>query len=787
MFWKLFHFLNVLLLACCNPNHGGIVLVAAESLSLPKDTPSFKLGLINGGSPFYEPLGRGFEYRCHQLGIECHVRVMRDFSSNPNGQTRDSLMREMLDDLKVDAIAVKPGSNDAFVQMVEEATQEHHVPVVYYDRDRPETARNAYVGTDQIAMGQTMARLLRQIRPDGGTYALVAPKDGRTDGFVQEISRYNNVTNTAQASWHEFVPDFPTDGPAFDYIQVMERFLERAETTGVPLDTFVIFRQTPMRHENWTSFVDAHREKNITYIGTDGADYQLAFLNSNYVDGLVGQLPYQMGTLCVEVLTEFVTIQSQSQSGIQEQDRSNITGKPPILPLEKDIFPTNVVAYNIIPVELPLLEVDRNLVGGLKYIGIVCAGIAILTALMCAAWTFHQRFNVVVKAAQPFFLVMVSAGVALMAASMIPLSMDDDGMGTTEQFSYNATEQQISFTYDDPWSRSYRVGICMSIPWLAFVGFTVTFSALFSKTWRINKIFSSAATHQKTKVSEKDVLIPFSILLCCNVAVLICWTVHDPLIYTREEYEGTDYWNRVLATYGFCRSTGSVIPYLAPLILLNLVVLGIACWQAFLTRDVMSEFSESKYIGFTLSSIFQTFLSGIPLVFVVRDIPEAFYLITVFMIFLLCMVVLAFIFLPKILKQISFAKLTPSQQQSILKKSICSSGSMRNLKDSKSASLRNKSSNKFFGPSLGERSSELFISQLGISAEFSNNIKSGKLLNTETKDERVEIRSINRSTTEKEAPNEEATAISPEGNKFMKSLPAMRSAEYESETSVVEC
>ena len=60
-------------------------------------------------------------------------------------------------------------------------------------------------------------------------------------------------------------------------------------------------------------------------------------------------------------------------------------------------------------------------------------------------------------------------------------------------------------------------------------------------------------------------------------------------------------------------------------------------------------------------------------------------------------------------------------------------------------------------------------------------------MNTETKDERVEIRSINRSTTEKEAPNEEATAISPEGNKFMKSLPAMRSAEYESETSVVEC
>jgi hypothetical protein len=42
-----------------------------------------------------------------------------------------------------------------------------------------------------------------------------------------------------------------------------------------------------------------HRHRNITYIGADGSDFQLAYLDRRYVDGLVGQLPWYDTCVCV--------------------------------------------------------------------------------------------------------------------------------------------------------------------------------------------------------------------------------------------------------------------------------------------------------------------------------------------------------------------------------------------------------------------------------------------------------------------------------------------------------
>jgi hypothetical protein len=121
--------------------------------------------------------------------------------------------------------------------------------------------------------------------------------------------------------------------------------------------------------------------------------------------------------------------------------------------LEKEIFPTNIVAYNLIPLELPPLDVDQNLLGNLKYVGFCCFGLVALCAAGCVGWTVYRRSSLVVRAAQPFFLVMVAGGVLIMSGSLIPLSFDDGG--------------DLS-----PISETFAVGICMSRPWLAFTGFT---------------------------------------------------------------------------------------------------------------------------------------------------------------------------------------------------------------------------------------------------------------------------------------------------------------------------
>jgi hypothetical protein len=66
----------------------------------------------------------------------------------------------------------------------------------------------------------------------------------------------------------------------------------------------------------------------------------------------------------------------------------------------------------------------------------------------------------------------------------------------------------------------------------------------------------------------------------------------------------------------------------------------------------------------------QAFLTGIPIVVVVREIPEAFYLVLTFLIFVLCMVILLLIFLPKIFMHRTYAGMSEAEQSRVLASSI---------------------------------------------------------------------------------------------------------------------
>ena len=92
---------------------------------------------------------------------------------------------------------------------------------------------------------------------------------------------------------------------------------------------------------------------------------------------------------------------------------------------------------------------------------------------------------------------------------------------------------------------------------------------------RVNKIFNAGDAMRRIQVSETHVMRPFFFLFGSNVAVLTLWTILDPLVYQRQNLPGTDGWNRVLSTYGSCRSD-NVTYYLVPMAVLNLGVLVLA-------------------------------------------------------------------------------------------------------------------------------------------------------------------------------------------------------------------
>jgi len=261
---------------------------------------------------------------------------------------------------------------------------------------------------------------------------------------------------------------------------------------------------------------------------------------------------------------------------------------------------------------------SKNQLGGFSIFGIVLCVINLGTATACVAWVVVFRKVQVVRSSQPPFLILLGLGCFVMGSALIPLSIDD-GVTTVEGAS----------------------AACMAVPWLFFMGFVTAFSALFSKIWRINKIFHQPS-FKKITVKKRDVIIPFAILFLLNFLFLLCWTLIDPVKFMRE---GTGWGDD---TYGHCYAEGEAWGIFAGLIALtNLTALVLACFQAYQARDISDEFSESKYISITLGGMLQVLIIGIPVLFLVDAEPVAAYFVKCMIVFLIAMSVLLLIFVPK--------------------------------------------------------------------------------------------------------------------------------------------
>lgn len=272
-------------------------------------------------------------------------------------------------------------------------------------------------------------------------------------------------------------------------------------------------------------------------------------------------------------------------------------------------------------------EPELNQLGSIRVVGWVLAPLVTLTALFFIGWVLWNRKLRIVKTLQPMFLVMIAVGALIMGLTIIPLSLDDEIV----------SERGCSIA-------------CMSMFWLLSMGFTIAMSALFSKLWRINKLFHNPGL-RRMKVTEKDVMKPFIVLFSLNSIALVIWTVLDPLEWVRVEVDGEP-WN----TFGACRSSpegnGTVtIIMLSLVIAVNILALIVAGYQAYQARNISDEFSESKTMGVALFSWFQLMIVGFPVLYLIdEDNPSARYFLNTLLVFAVSMSMLLLIFVPILLQ-----------------------------------------------------------------------------------------------------------------------------------------
>ncbi|KAL3921905.1 MAG: hypothetical protein SGILL_002499 [Bacillariaceae sp.] len=265
---------------------------------------------------------------------------------------------------------------------------------------------------------------------------------------------------------------------------------------------------------------------------------------------------------------------------------------------------------------------NRNQLGsGIRAYGFAIASVTMLLAGVFAFWSYQKRATPVVKASQPFFLILICLGVFVMASSIFPMAIDD-GYAPVE-----ACDRA-----------------CMAIPWLITMGWSILFAALYAKLRRVNIVIRNAMAFRSIKVSERDVMLPFAVLFTSNLILMTIWTILDPLVWIRSNTSPTE-------SYGACKiqekDSASWKAIISLIAVLNGAALIGANLEAYRARNVDTEFGESSYIGLTMGSFLQVIAVGLPLFFLVNDNPTATFFLTSSMVFLMCISVLLLLFIPK--------------------------------------------------------------------------------------------------------------------------------------------
>ena len=251
-------------------------------------------------------------------------------------------------------------------------------------------------------------------------------------------------------------------------------------------------------------------------------------------------------------------------------------------------------------------------------------GLAMLAALFFLYFTISKRENRIVKASQPEFLILICIGCLLMASTIIPLSMDTQV----------ASERGCDVA-------------CQSKFWLVSVGFCLTFTALFSKLWRVNRVMKNAKGFRKVKITALDVIVPGAIILGCNILVLTVWTIMSPMIWEIRTVQ-YDEFGRPKVQVGSCNAQeGNALAFIGSLLAIDGVAILITLWQAYEARHITTDLSESKYIGLAVVAIFEASFIGVPVIYIVNDQPNAVLFLSTAVIFVSVLAILGFLFGPK--------------------------------------------------------------------------------------------------------------------------------------------
>nr|XP_012222335.1 PREDICTED: uncharacterized protein LOC105672169 [Linepithema humile] len=232
------------------------------------------------------------------------------------------------------------------------------------------------------------------------------------------------------------------------------------------------------------------------------------------------------------------------------------------------------------------------------FLAITCiASVGVTLALAFLAFNLHFRKHKSIKLSSPRLNNMAAVGCGLVYGAVILLGLDDATL---------------------PDSDGYYPAVCKARVYLLSAGFSMAFGSMFTKTYRVHRIFtrSRSGVVKNKLLQDTQLIFLICMLLVIDVVVVTLWVILDPMQRHLQnltlEYSPQDRGVVYQPQVEVCRSQHTN-GWLSALYVYKGLLLVVGVYMAWETRHVkIPALNDSQYIG--MSVYFVVITSGIVVV-----------------------------------------------------------------------------------------------------------------------------------------------------------------------------
>jgi ribose transport system substrate-binding protein len=247
-------------------------------------------------NPYFDLSRDGCMARAKALGtVECIYRGPVEHEPASQVQIIQDLITQ-----GVDGLAISVADADSVIGVIKQA-RDAGIVVITFDADSPKSARQAYVGTNNVEMGAELGRQLIKRKPTPGVY--VTQSGGPAAANLNErLEGLNGVLQKAGWKMAPGSPAFCNDDSALAAQQLLDMTTANPNVDAVvPVGGWALFAP-----EAYKSFVNANRKNydsgKLALVMPDTLKIEVELLRDGYAQVLVGQRPYEMGEKAMDLM-----------------------------------------------------------------------------------------------------------------------------------------------------------------------------------------------------------------------------------------------------------------------------------------------------------------------------------------------------------------------------------------------------------------------------------------------------------------------------------------------------